>query len=176
MYHLVSLAAKAALVASTSLSGHASATAAYTVQPGDTLSGIAASNGTTWQALYAANQPVIGDNPNLLYAGEQLTLPGPQAGQQTAGNGAGSGQAAAGGTGGGTAPSGIPSSFFSCVHYRESTDGQASGNQFGITPSTWSAYGFPGSPYTASYGEQVAAFETIYASVGTSGWSPYDGC
>src|SRR5215831_3868478 len=84
MYYLVSLAAKAALVASTSLSGHASVTAAYTVQPGDTLSGIAASNGTTWQAVYAANQGVIGGDPNLLYAGEQLTLAGSGAGQSAA--------------------------------------------------------------------------------------------
>jgi len=186
MYYLVSLAAKAALVASTSLSGHASVTAAYTVQPGDTLSGIAASNGTTWQAVYAANQGVIGGDPNLLYAGEQLTLAGSGAGQSTAssvgGSSGGSSSSSAGSSSGGSAGSSggatgnIPSSYFSCVHYRESTDGQASNNQFGIMPSTWSAYGFSGSPDTASYSEQVAAFQTIYASVGTSGWSPYDGC
>jgi len=170
MYHLVSLAAKAALVAATSLSGHTSATAPYTVQPGDTLGSIAAASGMTWQAVYAANETVIGDNPDMIYPGERLRLPG----QSAAGDDAGSGQAAAGGTGG--APSGIPSSFFACLHYREATDGQASSNQFGIMPSTWSAYGFPGSPYSASYGEQVAAFDTIYASVGASGWSPYDGC
>jgi len=199
MYYLVSLAAKAALVASTSLSGHASVTAAYTVQPGDTLSGIAASNGTTWQAVYAANQGVIGGDPNLLYAGEQLTLAGSGAGQSTASSvggssggsssssagsssSGGSSSSSAGSSSGGSAGSSggatgnIPSSYFSCVHYRESTDGQASNNQFGIMPSTWSAYGFSGSPDTASYSEQVAAFQTIYASVGTSGWSPYDGC
>src|SRR5215467_881060 len=138
MYYLVSLAAKAALVASTSLSGHASVTAAYTVQPGDTLSGIAASNGTTWQAVYAANQGVIGGDPNLLYAGEQLTLAGSGAGQSTASSvGGSSGSAGSSSSGGSAGSSGgatgnIPSSYFSCVHYRESTDGQASNNQFGI--------------------------------------------
>lgn len=48
----------------------------YTVQPGDTLSGIGARYGIAWQALYAANRPVIGANPNLIFAGEVLTLNG----------------------------------------------------------------------------------------------------
>lgn len=177
MYHLVSLAAKATLAAAASLSGHTSATPAYTVQPGDTLSSIAAASGTTWQAVYAANRPAIGGDPDVLYAGERLALPG--------GDGYDSGQAApeapaqapaaaAGSTGGASGSAG--SSYMSCVRFRESTDGQASSDQFGITPSTWSAFGFTGSPYTASYSEQVAAFQTIYAAVGTSAWSPYDGC
>jgi LysM repeat protein len=186
MYHLVSLAAKTALVATTSLSGHTSAAAAYTVQSGDTLSGIAAANGMTWQAVYAANQGVIGGDPNVLYVGEQLALPGSAAPAasaapaQTAAAGP-SGTASDGASDGasGTASGqagGASSSYLACVRYRESTDGAASSNQFGITQSTWSAYGFAGSPDTASYGEQVAAFQTIYAAVGSSAWSPYDGC
>ncbi|WP_283398510.1 LysM peptidoglycan-binding domain-containing protein, partial [Modestobacter marinus] len=47
----------------------------YTVQPGDTLSSIAAAQGVAggWQALYAANQSTISD-PNRIYVGQQLTL------------------------------------------------------------------------------------------------------
>jgi phospholipase C len=49
----------------------------YTVQPGDTLSTIARDqlgDVNKWQALYALNRSVIGNNPNLLYAGEVLVL------------------------------------------------------------------------------------------------------
>jgi Domain of unknown function (DUF1906)/LysM domain len=49
----------------------------YTVQPGDTLSGIAAKLHTPggWQAIYALNQGVIGPNPDLISPGEVLKLP-----------------------------------------------------------------------------------------------------
>ncbi len=53
-----------------SVSGHGD----YTVASGDTLSGIAAAHGTTWQHLYAANKKVIGDNPNLIMPGERLDV------------------------------------------------------------------------------------------------------
>jgi LysM repeat protein len=49
-----------------------SRTAVHQVAPGDTLSGIAPSMGENWQQLYAANQAVIGANPNLIYPGELL--------------------------------------------------------------------------------------------------------
>ncbi len=48
---------------------------AYTVRPGDTLSGIA-----DWfklhgyGALYAANVAVVGSNPNLINPGERITI------------------------------------------------------------------------------------------------------
>lgn len=45
----------------------------YTVQPGDTLSGIAARYGTTWQALQAANGIA---NANVIYPGQRLTIRG----------------------------------------------------------------------------------------------------
>ncbi|WP_229686544.1 LysM peptidoglycan-binding domain-containing protein [Longimycelium tulufanense] len=44
----------------------------YTVAPGDTLSGIAARYGTTYQALAAANGIA---NPDLIYPGQILTIP-----------------------------------------------------------------------------------------------------
>jgi LysM repeat protein len=48
------------------------------VQPGDTLSGIAARFAVRggWPALYAANQPLIGPDPNVIHAGTALVLPG----------------------------------------------------------------------------------------------------
>ena len=48
----------------------------YTVQKGDNLSKIANKYGTTWQELYSANKDAIGSNPNLIYAGTNLTIPG----------------------------------------------------------------------------------------------------
>ncbi len=48
----------------------------YTVQPGDTLSGIAQKLGLSgWQALYQANAGVIGGDPNKIYPGQVLVLP-----------------------------------------------------------------------------------------------------
>jgi LysM repeat protein len=56
----------------------ARATARYVVQPGDTLSGIAARYGVRggWPALYAANRPVIGPDPDVIDPGTVLVLPG----------------------------------------------------------------------------------------------------
>lgn len=45
----------------------------YTIQSGDTLGNIAAAKGTSWQALAEHNQ--LG-NPNLIYANQQLCIPG----------------------------------------------------------------------------------------------------
>ncbi len=50
----------------------------YTVQPGDTLSGIAAKYGTSVDALVQLNGI---KNPNLIYAGQVLKLPGGAASQ-----------------------------------------------------------------------------------------------
>lgn len=46
----------------------------YTVREGDTLSVIAARNGTTWQRLYAANKAVIGGDPDLIMPGQRLDV------------------------------------------------------------------------------------------------------
>jgi LysM repeat protein len=43
----------------------------YTVQPGDTLSGIASANGTTWQTLASINRLT---NANLIYPGQSLII------------------------------------------------------------------------------------------------------
>jgi LysM repeat protein len=46
----------------------------YVVQRGDTLSGIAAKFGTTWQVLHRANADIIRD-PNLIEVGWELVVP-----------------------------------------------------------------------------------------------------
>lgn len=48
----------------------------YTVKKGDTLSGIAAKYGTTWQAIYDANRATIGSNPNVIKPGQVLKING----------------------------------------------------------------------------------------------------
>jgi LysM repeat protein len=50
----------------------------YAVRPGDTLSGIAARFAVHggWPALYAANRPLIGPDPNTIRPGTVLVLPG----------------------------------------------------------------------------------------------------
>ena len=45
----------------------------YTVQPGDTLSGIAFRHGVTVNALLAANPDIV--NPNMIFVGQQIQIP-----------------------------------------------------------------------------------------------------
>jgi hypothetical protein len=49
------------------------ALAAYLVQPGDTLSGVAASHGVSLAAVEAANPQLA--NPNLIYTGQTVQIP-----------------------------------------------------------------------------------------------------
>jgi len=60
--------------------------ARYTIQAGDSLSGIAAALGVRggWQALYAANRRVIGPDPDVIHPGTVLVLPGRPGGPVTA--------------------------------------------------------------------------------------------
>lgn len=46
----------------------------YIVQPGDTLTHIAAAYGLPWSAVFAANSDTI-DHPDLIFPGQQLRLP-----------------------------------------------------------------------------------------------------
>ncbi len=55
-------------------SAPAAAGRTYTVRAGDTLSAIARTHGTSWQALYAANRDVVGSDPGRIRIGQQLRL------------------------------------------------------------------------------------------------------
>jgi LysM repeat protein len=71
-------AAAPAAPAAPAVTGTSPATT-YVVQPGDTLSGIAARFGIQggWPPLYTSNLKAIGWNPNVLHPGTALVLPGP---------------------------------------------------------------------------------------------------
>jgi LysM repeat protein len=63
--------------AARALAGHAAARRTYTVQAGNTLSGITErfyGRDADWRSLYAANEAKI-SNPNMIYVGEELRLP-----------------------------------------------------------------------------------------------------
>ncbi|HUF05640.1 MAG TPA: LysM peptidoglycan-binding domain-containing protein [Aridibacter sp.] len=47
----------------------------YTVQSGDTLSGIGSKYGVSWQDIFEANRDVL-DNPDLIHPGQTLKIPG----------------------------------------------------------------------------------------------------
>ncbi len=56
-------------------SSSSSKSGTYTVQSGDTLSGIAAKEGISdWHTLYNNNESTIGSNANLIYPGQVLNL------------------------------------------------------------------------------------------------------
>ena len=51
----------------------------YTVQKGDTLSKIAKhhlGDANAWRKIYDANKAVIGDNPDKIFPGQKLKIPG----------------------------------------------------------------------------------------------------
>jgi hypothetical protein len=179
MFTTVTLAAKAVLVAALS-SSHA-----YTVQPGDTLSEIAAQHGTTLSAVEAAN-PQVG-NPDLIYAGQVISLVAGSSSTETEPDGDADDAPAAPATHHSTnaaSPSsvpsgdlasvpGVPRSFAACVALRESSnlaDPNARGNAYGIIPAS----GYNG--YAMSLAQQKQAFAQLYAQYGTAPWQPSDGC
>jgi hypothetical protein len=73
-------------------------------------------------------------------------------------------------SGGYSSVAGVPASFAACVARRESSNGAGSSNIYGIIPA--SGYSVAG----MSVAQQKQVFSQLYAKVGTSGWSPYDGC
>ena len=72
----ITLASPAGAAAAVTAAPRAAAT--YVVQPGDTLAGIAARFNVRggWPALYNANRPVIGPEPDVIDPGIVLVLPG----------------------------------------------------------------------------------------------------
>jgi murein DD-endopeptidase MepM/ murein hydrolase activator NlpD len=161
-----------------------------TVVAGDTLSGIAAQYGTSYQTLAADNDIA---NPNLIYVGQHINIP---SGGQSAPQSAPEAQTPAytppspsyvppapapvqheassdsSGSGGlGDIP-GMPSSLAHCIAYRESTNDTnpaADGNAYGIIPA--SGYNVAGD----SLAQQNKVAGEIYAQSGGQAWAA-DGC
>ncbi|WP_399552544.1 peptidoglycan DD-metalloendopeptidase family protein [Streptomyces sp. YIM 98790] len=67
---------QAAAPAAKQAAGTADAGTSHTVKPGDTLFKIAEAHDVEggWLPLYEANRDVVGDNPNLIYPGQKLSL------------------------------------------------------------------------------------------------------
>jgi hypothetical protein len=181
------------------------ALAAYLVQPGDTLSGIAASHGASLAAVESANPQFA--NPNLIYVGQTVEIP--------AGSSAAQGAAAAGGGGQGTPAQPSASSYSSpssttsttsqassagSAGYSASSSGYSSGSLSDIAgvPQAFAAcvayrestnlqnpaadgnaYGIiPASGYNVygtSLANQKQVFTKLYQQYGTSPWAA-DGC
>jgi LysM repeat protein len=176
----------------------------YTVQSGDTLSGVAARSGVSLSAIEAANPQI--HNFNLIYVNQKVNVPdgrsgvtpisGPAAPAPTSvpatsdeGSSATSQPAASEGsttssTSSSTASStagastGAPGSFQQCVAWRESGNNPtaSSAGLYGILPSTWASLGYSGTAGEASVAQQNQAFQQLYAQDGTAPWAPYDGC
>lgn len=155
---------------------------AVIVTAGETLSGIAQQNRTTWQVLAADNHLT---DPNLIYVGQTINIPGSaqSAPEPPTAVSVASGPPSPSGTPSAPAPAvsdgtasfsipGMPASLASCIAFRESTDGTnpaADGNVFGIIPA--SGYNVAGDSLAQQ--EQVAG--QIYATTGASAWAA-DGC
>jgi LysM repeat protein len=176
----------------------------YTVQSGDTLSGIAARSGVSLSAIEHANPQI--HNKNLIYVNQKVDVPdgrsgvtpiaGPAAPVATSapatsdeGSSAAAQPAASEGasasssssTSSGTVTStggGSGSSFQQCVAWRESGNNPtaSSAGLYGILPSTWASLGYSGTAGGASVAQQTQAFQQLYAQDGTAPWAPYDGC
>ena len=174
---------------------------AYLVQPGDTLSGIAASHGVSLAAVETANPQI--DNFDRIYQGQSLQIPSGdhttslapvQGAAQSAptqsqnvtpapASGSAPTQAPAqsstatfgGGSGSGGLDDvpGVPRSYAACVASRESTN-------LSDPAANGNAYGImPSSGYNVngtSLAHQKQVFAELYAKYGTAPWSPHDGC
>ena len=163
------------------------ALAAYLVQAGDTLSGIAASHGVSLASVEAAN-PHISD-PNLIYTGQTIEIP--RGSSDSRGSyvprsyplqdrdsqdrrvlrDAPSGSSGYSSSSLSDIP-GVPQSFAACVALRESTDLEnpaADGNAYGII----SASGYQVAGTSLAYQKHV--FTELYQQYGGTPWAA-DGC
>ena len=159
-----------------------------TVASGDTLSGIAASHDVSLSSVEAANPQI--ENPNLIYAGEQVLVPSggsysswsptpsesstPNLATSTSGQADGASAGSSSSTSGGLADvPGVPASFAACIAKAESSDNPTAvnsvpgyigngGGAYGFLTATWNNFGGYHQPYNAPVSVQKAAFTTLY--------------
>jgi LysM repeat protein len=148
------------------------------VQPGDTLWSITGGNPTEINAIVSANNLA---DPNLIYVGEVLQLPG---GTPTVQGSEVSDPAPAPISLVATSSPVVPQSAFeACVIENESGGNPTAVNPisgaaglYQFLPSTWAGYdGYP-SAADAPPAVQQQYFDQVYAEDGTAPWAPYDGC
>jgi LysM domain len=112
---------------------------AYLVQPGDTLSGIAASHGASLAAVEAANPQVA--NPNLIYAGQSIKIPEGSSAQQ----GSSAPQSATGADSGSGSQGTYRSPSSTASTYPTSSSGSSAGSSSSQTGSSGSSSGYSSS-------------------------------
>lgn len=142
-----------------------------TVAPGETLSGIAAQYGTSYEAIASASGI---SNPNYIYVGERVLVPTGgswsswRPSSETPAHSSSSDSGGGASSGSGFSIPGMPSSLANCIAFRESTNGELSSNYFGITP---------GSGYSSAgdLAQQEQTAGEIYAHQGAEAWAA-DGC
>jgi LysM repeat protein len=156
-----------------------------TVQQGNTLSGIAATYEVPggWQAVYAANEATVGTDPNIIYPGEVLAVPGPGEAASATGEApapATSPSSIAGAyssTGGSSVPA-----WATCIVQRESGGNPAAvnsvpgyvgngGGLFGDLTSTWGGYDGYAQPFDAPASVQIQFNDQLEAQMGLSPWA-----
>lgn len=123
----------------------------YTVQSGDTLSGIAARSGVSLSAIETANPQI--HNPNLIYVNQPVNVP--------------DGRSGATPISGPAAPAPVPAT---------SDEGSWTTSQpasEGSTASTSSAGTASSSTVTSSGGGAPSSFQQLYHQDGTAPWAPY---
>lgn len=176
---------------STEVAANSSADQTITVQSGDYLSKLAKTNETTTERLYDANTQI--KNPNLIYPGEQLSVPtadeqltprqmpgeNTQAVAQTAPETDDSSSAPQPVTQVSSSTSSSTSqgdSVWDSIAQCESNgnwqtdtgNGYYGGLQF--TLSSWRAFGGTGDPSQASRAEQIAVAQKLQAAQGWNAW------
>jgi hypothetical protein len=136
---------------------------AITIQPGDTMSGIAAAHNVSLSALEAANPQVT--DPDLIYAGTRLNVPGGSYSSWTPSRPEAASPApvkAAAVSG----PSSIVPAWATCITFRESSNNPRAvnsipgyigngGGLFGDLTSTWNNYDGYAQPFDAPVSVQI---------------------
>jgi LysM domain len=126
------------------------ALAAYLVQPGDTLSGIAASHGVSLAAIESANPQF--SNPNLIFAGQSVSIPGGSSATQ-----------------GSTASYGASTYHAPTYHQSTSASSNSSGSSGGSGSQGKSSYSSPSSISSAT--TKTSTTGSSSAASGSSGYS-----
>jgi len=152
---------------------------AYTVKPGDTLSGIAQTNGANWHQLAAVNHL---RNPNLILTGQTLQLDGGKKSatksrttHRTTVHLARFSRSEA------SRPTLLRASVSMSGAWQKVANCESSGNPRAVNPSnhqglfqfdiqTWHSVGGKGQPINASPAEQLMRAKMLYAQRGSEPW------
>ena len=139
--------------------------ATYKVVSGDTLAGIAGDHDVTggWQKLYAANKSVIGDNPNLIYPNQVLTL-----GQKAAAEKKAASSAAKSSTSTTSTTKSSTSTQSTSSGYTRPVDGAVLGTAYHTAGSMWASGYHTGQDFVVGTGTKVKA--VAGATVVSAGW------